>query len=48
VLRYFERYLVEQSVEVLRFKFAGLVTDVVIFADIIIPAVLWSWVLLNL
>ena len=38
----------EQSVEVLRYKFAGLITDVLIFTDIILPAVLWSWVLLNL
>jgi len=48
VLRYFEGYLVEQSVEVLRFKFAGLITDVFIFSDIILPVVLWSWVLLKL
>ena len=48
MLRYFEGYLVEKSVEVLRYKFAGFITDVVIFTDIILPAVLWSWVLLNL
>jgi hypothetical protein len=48
VLRYLEGYLVEQSVEVLRFKFTGLITDVVIFTDIILPAELWSWVLLIL
>jgi hypothetical protein len=48
VLRYFEGYLVEQSVEVLHFKFAGLITDVVIFTGITLPVVMWSWVLFNL
>jgi len=48
VLKYSEGYLVEQSVKVLRFKFASLITDVVIFTGLILPAVLWSWVLLNL
>jgi hypothetical protein len=48
VLRYFEGYLVEQSVEVLHFKFAGLITDLVIFTGITFPVLLWSSVLLNL
>ena len=48
MLSYFEGYLVETSVEVLRFKFTSLITDVLIFTGIILPTVLWSWVLLNL